>query len=277
MNASGYIIDVSEGNFEYEVLAYSQETPVVVDFWAEWCVPCRMLGPLLEKLAFEAGGDFRLARVNVDENPNLARQYGVRGIPAVKAFRDGKVVAEFTGVIPEPRVREFIRQLVPSVVDLVLAKGNSLLAQGQWSQAEEAFRQALSEEPGNPAALLGLSKALLVQGRGEESLQILSKFPPSREYATAEKLLELARALADLDDKAYLSDDPLEAAFNQALRLIGRGNLEAAMDGLLDVLRQDKHYRNGAPRQVMLSLFELLGEAHPLTRQYRAELAQVLF
>src|SRR5690554_5700182 len=140
MNASGYIIDVSEGNFEYEVLAYSQETPVVVDFWAEWCVPCRMLGPLLEKLAFEAGGDFRLARVNVDENPNLARQYGVRGIPAVKAFRDGKVVAEFTGVIPEPRVREFIRQLVPSVVDLVLAKGNSLLAQGQWSQAEEAFR-----------------------------------------------------------------------------------------------------------------------------------------
>ncbi len=277
MNASGYIIDVSEGNFEYEVLAYSQETPVVVDFWAEWCVPCRMLGPLLEKMASEAGGDFRLARVNVDENQNLARQYGVRGIPAVKAFREGKVVAEFTGALPEARVREFIRQIVPSAAGLMLEKGNSLLAQEQWNEAEQAFRQALLEEPGTPAGLLGLAKALMMQGRGEESLQILAKFPPSREYAAAEKLLGLSRALAAMDEKAYLSDDPLEAAFNQALRLVGRGNLEAAMDGLLDILRQDKHYRSGEPRQVMLSLFELLGDAHPLTRQYRTELAQVLF
>jgi putative thioredoxin len=277
MSASGNIIDVSEGNFDYEVLAFSQAVPVVVDFWAEWCGPCRMLGPLLERLAAEADGDFRLAKVNVDENPNLARQYGIRGIPAVKAFRDGKVVAEFTGAQPEPKVREFLRLLVPSGADLLLEKANSLLAEERWAEAEECFRKILEEEPANPAALLGLAKSLLAQGQGEASLEILKGFPSSREYASAEKLLTMAEALVRSKTSAASSDDPLEAAYNQALRLVGRGNLEAAMDGLLDILRQDKRYRDGEPRKVMLSLFELLGEEHPLTHPYRAELAQVLF
>lgn len=277
MNTSGYIIDVSESNFDYEVLAYSQETPVVVDFWADWCAPCRILGPLLERMAAEAEGSFRLAKVNVDENPNLALQYRVRGIPAVKAFRDGKVVAEFTGVQPEPKVREFIRLLVPNGTDLSLEKGNSLLSQGYWVEAEQVFRDVLDEDEGNSAALLGLARSLLFQGRGEEGLQILKNFPASREFTSAEKLLPLATALVNMKQNPVSSDDLLEAAFNHSLRLITYGNLEAAMDGLLEILRQDKRYRDGEPRKILLSMFELLGEDHPLTAQYRNELAQVMF
>jgi len=277
MMASDFIINVSEADFEYEVLAYSQQAPVVVDFWAEWCAPCRTLGPLLERLAQEGQGSFRLAKVNVDDNPNLALRYGVHGIPAVKAFRDGKMVAEFTGVQPEPRLREFLRALAPSKSDLALEKGHSLLAMRQSLQAETAFRAVIKEFPENPVAQLGLAKSLLLQGESQESSQILSRFPASREYTAAQTLLPLSLALSDLDQNHLKDDDPLDPAFNQALRLVKRGNIEAAMDGLLDILRENKHYADGRARLTLVALLELLGENNPVTRQYRAELASVLF
>ena len=277
MMASDFIINVSEADFEYEVLAYSQQAPVVVDFWAEWCAPCRTLGPLLERLAQEGQGSFRLAKVNVDDNPNLALRYGVHGIPAVKAFRDGKMVAEFTGVQPEPRLREFLRALAPSKSDLALEKGHSLLAMRQSLQAETAFRAVIKEFPENPVAQLGLAKSLLLQGESQESSQILSRFPASREYTAAQTLLPLSLALSDLDQKHLKDDDPLDPAFNQALRLVKRGNIEAAMDGLLDILRENKHYADGRARLTLVALLELLGENNSVTRQYRAELASVLF
>jgi putative thioredoxin len=274
--ASDNVIDVTEADFEYQVLAFSEETPVVVDFWAEWCIPCRTLGPLLERLAAEATGNFRLAKVNVDQNPNLATRYAVRSIPSVKAFREGKVVSEFTGLQPEPRVREFLRGIAPSAADLILEKSNSLLTQGKYQSAEIEFRKAIEITPEQPGALLGLAKSLLAQGRARETQDVLRNFPASREYAAAEKLYPLMEALLRVENGQFYSDDPLEAAYNHALRLISKGNMPAAMDGLLDVLRQDKHYHNDEVRKVLLGLFELLGET-PLTRQYRQELASVLF
>ncbi|MCH7664025.1 MAG: thioredoxin, partial [Chloroflexi bacterium] len=120
---SEYIIEVSEREFQNEVLAFSSQTPVIVDFWAEWCIPCRTLGPILEKLTQEAQGAFRLAKVNVDENPRLAQQYQISSIPAVKAFHGGEVINEFIGIRPEPEVREFLGSLAPSANDLVVEKG----------------------------------------------------------------------------------------------------------------------------------------------------------
>jgi putative thioredoxin len=271
------IITVTEADFEFEVVAYSKQTPVVVDFWAEWCGPCKTLGPILERIAQEANGSFRLAKVDVDANPNLALRFGVRSIPNVKAFQDGQVVAEFVGIQPEGRVREFIHKLAPSEHDLTLEKAQGLLEMGQWKEAESIFRQFLAKTPDNPAGLLGLARCLLLQHKVKEAHPILRNFPASKEYHTAQAMLPLAKALAALQEALPFSDDPLEAATLNALRLVNLGNFEAAMDGMLEVLRQNKNYRNGEVRKLMLSMFEMLGEESLLTQQYRGELASVLF
>jgi len=277
MNTTDFIIDVSEADFEYQVIAYSQQVPVVVDFWAEWCGPCKMLGPILERLAKEANGAFRLAKVNVDENPNLAGRYGIRSIPAVKAFRGGQVVSEFMGALPEPRVREFIKKISPGEGDLALEQAQNLLDTKEWAEAGKIFRQLLEAAPDHTAARLGLIKSLLCQGHVEEAQDLLQGFPASKEMVTAERLLPLANALQWLDDNGGYSDDPLEASYMNALRLVNRGNIPASIDGILDVLRQDKRYRDGEARAVILGLFELLGDENPLTREYRSELSMVLF
>jgi putative thioredoxin len=275
--ASPNIINVTESNFEYEVIKYSHNIPVIVDFWAEWCVPCKMLDPILQKLTKERSGDFRLAKVNVDENQSLAMRYNVRGIPAVKAFRDGNMVAQFSGVQPETKIRQFLQELIPSHLDLNLEKGNSLLVTEEWMESYKTFRQVLDQQPGHPNALLGLTKCLLTQGRGSEARDILNSFPLSHEFSSAEKLKTLAKALISYKKCDLKPDHPIDATYNHALRLISLGTLPAAMDGILEVLRQDRKYRNGEAKQVILGLFEILGPKNPSTRQYQTELASVLF
>lgn len=278
MMTTGDIIDVTEADFEFQVLAYSRNVPVIVDFWAPWCAPCRVLSPLLEKLARESQGSFRLAKVNVDEAPNLSRRFNIRSIPVVKAFRDGAMVSEFVGALPEPRLREFIRALAPSQGDLNLEKGLSLLNQQDPLGAEQALRLTLAETPDHPQAQLGLLKSLLWQGKAREAAFLQNNFPASREFNNAETLRPLTEALLRGETTAVtVQDDELDAAFENALRLVKRGNLEAALDGWLDILRKNKTHRNGETRKVILAVLELMGEANPLTRQYRNELAAILF
>lgn len=277
---SAHIVHVSESDFQVEVLAHSVQRPVVVDFWAEWCTPCKTLDPILEKLAEDASGDFRLAKVDVDANPKIAEEYGVRGIPTVKAFRNGQVVAEFSGLRPEPQVREFLKALANGASDLKVGKANSLLTGEHWIEAEDLLRQALDENPDHPGALLGLARALLAQGRADAALPILREFPVSKEYSSAELLLPLAQAMADLDLGLLIAggdDEGTAIVYLNALRLAGRGQILAAMDGLLDVMRTDKALRKGDGRKVMLGLLQVLGEENPHTREYRTELAKLLF
>ena len=277
MMASDYIIDVSEADFQYQVLEYSQKVPVVVDFWAEWCIPCRTLGPLLEQLTEEAQGAFRLAKLNVDQNQNLARQFNVRSIPSVKVFRNGRVQAEFTGVQQESKVREFLRAIAPSDVELTLEKAQSFMQLKQFKSAASTFQQVLEKMPKQPSALLGLAKCEIIQGELVSALNILRSFPASKEFSQAQLLMPLAIALERNQDLREWSDNPLDAAYSRSLSLITRGNYPAAFDGLLDILREDKKYKNDEARQVVIAIFELLGEDNELTRQYRRELASVLF
>ena len=274
---SDYIINVDESDFEYEVLQYSLRTPVVVDFWAEWCVPCRVLSPLLEKLAREGEGRFRLAKVNVDENGKLTKQYKVRNIPSVKAFVEAHVVAEFSGVLNEEGIRDFLRRLAPAPSDLLLDKGNNLLALGEYSESEDAYREFLTSQPSHPSALLGLTRALLLQGKAGEPMLLLQNFPASPQYNAAQNLRPVAESYQTYVDGDVTSDNPLEAAFRNGIRLARRGNVLAGMDGFLDILRKDKDYRQGQVKDIFVGWLTLIGDAHPEARQYRKDLSTVLF
>lgn len=273
------IIDVSEDTFEYDVIQRSLEIPVVVDFWAPWCGPCHALSPILEKLASDPDFNFILAKVNVDENPNLSMEYQVQGIPAVKGFIDGDVVAEFVGVQPESRIRQFLAKLIPDETDLAISDAKSLLATHHWPEAEIAFRQLHDQYPNRADVNLGLVRVLLAQGEGCEALDFLKRVKEGKELGQAEALRPLAKLLCRIAETLDEPEDlePLAAQYLQAGRLLMRSNFEAGMDGLLDVLRQDKRYRKGEAKDVMLGLFELLGEDNTLTQQYRNELALVLF
>lgn len=273
------IIDVSETNFQQEVLAYSDTKPVVVDFWAEWCLPCRTLGPMLEKLAEEAHGSFRLAKLNVDENPRLAQLYNVSGIPAIKAFHGGKVSAQFSGLRPEPEVRQFLRTLKSNDGDLAVEKGLSLFLDEEWQAAAAAFRSALDSDPDRTAALLGLAKSELAQGNASAALVILNEFPAGKEYSSAERLRPLAQNMAALQFSSAPEDeiDPLEVGFRQSLRLVGRGNFPAAIDGLLEILRQDKEFHEGQAKTAVIAILEMLDPQDDQTRAYRAEFSSILF
>ena len=273
-----YIIEANEINFEYEVMAFSKNVPVLVDFWAEWCQPCRVLSPMLEKLVNEANGSLRLAKVNIDQNPNLAIQFNVRSIPTVKAIVEGQVTSEFVGAQPESRLREFISKLTPpSPQELHLEKARGLLASKDWSGAEKVLRNALSQNPNLGAAHLGLAKILLAQGKAEEALSQLDEIPVGREFSAAGLVRPFALALKDLADGSLIKENDLDAVFANSLRLAGQGKFPVALDGLLDILRQDKRYRNKLAHNVILGILEIMGNDDPQTREYRAELASVLF
>jgi len=274
MVSSEFILNVDEKSFEFEVLFYSRNIPVLVDFWANWCQPCKQLSPMLERVVTEADGALRLAKVDVDANSKLAMQYQIRSIPTVIAFQDGKVVAEFSGLISQNQLDEFIESLLPpSQIDLALEKAVSLLDLHDWKQAEEVFRNLTTSEDCPPAAYLGLAKSLIPQGKSEEALRIVKNFPASLEYRQAEALLPLAIDLCTLMEQ----ESDLDAMYTNCLKLVNRGNLLAALDGLLEILNTNKNYRRGKAKNAFLALLELLGEQDPQTRSYRDELSRVLF
>jgi putative thioredoxin len=272
------IISVTESDFEYEVIAYSANKPVIVDFWADWCRPCKQLSPLLERLTQEANGSFRLARVDVDVNPNLALRCKVRTLPTVVVFNEGNLTADFVGLQPEARVREFINQILPpSPANLLVEKGDSLLANQKTDEAEASYRQALVVDKQSAGAFLGLMKIDLLRGNSAEAHQIYRAFPASREFNQAEQLEVLVQAMEDLKAKRLPQETDLDSAFENSIRLAMHGNIFASLDGLLDILRQDKHYRRDRARLVALALLELADPQGSQTLQYRRELTAILF
>jgi putative thioredoxin len=271
-------IDVNELNFEYEVITYSKNIPVLVDFWAEWCQPCKTLSPILAKLVAEAKGSLRLANVNIDLSPNLAKQFNVHSIPTVKAFIEGQVAGELAGVQPEVRVREFIGKLTPpGPVDLDIAKGQGLLLSHNWIEAEKILHASLKQKPDSAFAQLGLAKSLLAQGKADEALDYLDKIPDSREMHSAGLLKPLALALKQYQTNSLPDESNLDAIFQNSLRLTAQGKFPLALDGFLEIIRQDKNFHEKLARNIVLSILELMGDEDPQTREYRSELASALF
>ncbi|MCC7353616.1 MAG: tetratricopeptide repeat protein, partial [Anaerolineae bacterium] len=255
-------------------------------FWAPWCGPCRVLGPVLERLAREAHGAFILAKINVDNNPRTAQQYGVQGLPAVKAFRQGRVVSEFVGAQPEPRVREFLRKLAPSAADGLVVEGFRLEQQGRLDEAITRYRQAAAAESGHAGALLGLGRTLLAQGDGEEAARWLEQVPYGRpERGEAERLLaraQLRQGANGADENGFrdcLAANPqdLEARLSLASLWAARAEYEPALTELLEVIRNDRGKMRERARVTMLTIFRVLGDENPVTRHYRSQLAMALF
>lgn len=246
------VLDVTEATFERDVLERSREVPVVVDFWAAWCGPCRVLGPVLERLAADADGDWILAKVDVDSNPMLAQAAGVQGIPAVRAFKDGRQVAEFVGALPEAQVRQWLAGLGPSRADGFVDEGRAAEARDDLEAAADAYRKAVSEDPGHDEARAALARVELRLRSGsvdESALRERLRANPGDADA--------AVALADLEMLA--------------------GRAERSFDVLLDVVRATSGADRERARAHLVGLFEMLPSDDPRLGAARRALALALY
>lgn len=282
MPAEAAVIEVTDADFAVKVLEKSKELPVVVDFWAPWCGPCRILGPVIERVAAQFDGRVVLAKLNTDENPRTAMQYNIRGIPAVKAFRDGRVVAEFVGALPEPQVRAFFEKVVGTPANPALAAAWASLRAGDAPAAEAGFRQVLTSEPGNREAILGLGEALYRQGRAEEADEVLARLPADRQAKVLRHRIFLEgfakrHAQEDLAGEAARNPRDPRARYRYGVWLASQGQYEQALEELLESVRLDRNFADGAARKAMLAIFDILGLDAPLTREYQRRLSQVLF
>ena len=277
---SDFVKDVDTANFPQEVLQRSREVPVVVDFWAEWCQPCRILGPILEKVASEAGGAFDLVKVDVDSNQELAAQYGVQGIPMVLAFRDGAAVDTFTGALPEPAVREWIERILPTELDLMVDQARNAQLSDDSVTAEHILRQVLDQKSDHSEAGTSLASLLIDRGETDEALIVLGRLVPDAEVDRLQSAARLkassGRDLPDLEARVAANPDDEGLRLELAKALAARAEFEPALDRLLSVVRTKGPLKDDA-RMAMLDIFEVLGDEHPLTQTYRRQLANALF
>lgn len=281
---SEFSCDVGLDNFETAILQASTEVPIVVDFWAPWCQPCQTLKPMLEKLAEEYGGRFRLAKVNADEQPEITQQFGVRNLPTVKVVSAGRIVDEFTGALPEAELRAFIDRVTPSPAEPLRAEAAALAAEGKLEEALALLAQASRLDPANEAVRLDGVELLLTLGRPDEAHPLLAgDFAQQAERAEAlRKRLELAEVKIDtseLDARLAAHPDDHAARLERSRALAGAGKYREALEDAMEVVRRDRFFNEGAGRKALLELFGMLAgsEAHDdLVREYRRALSATL-
>lgn len=279
------VLEVSEDTFQADVLDRSHEVPVVVDFYADWCGPCKVLGPVLERMAEAAQGCWILAKVNTDANPGLSQRFGIRGIPAVKGIVNGKVVSEFTGVKQEPQIAEWLQTLGPSESDKAVEAATAALAAGDRDTAKQHLAYALSHDKDHDDAVLQSLRLFAQEGDAASMDALIARLSPAANDRLQGAIVPLRYAVhvqawggRDAIVAAHsASPDAPEANYNLALLEASDGELEAALRRLLGLVRTNRSYGDDAARKAMLGLFATLGETDPLVKTWRRKLAMALF
>jgi putative thioredoxin len=291
-SGGAHVKDSSLETFAADVLEASKEVPVIVDFWAPWCGPCKQLGPIIERVVNEAQGKVKLVKVNIDENQEIARQLRIQSIPTVYAFKNGQPVDGFMGAIPESQIRAFVQQLTGGEAghdhaEEVLAAADQAFAAGDVAMAAQAYGHVLQDEPGHPKAVAGLARCYLKSGDVERARQTLQLVRP--DGAADEAIRAVEAELKLQDQSAAVGDDaPLRAAldanpndhqarYDLALALDGRGDREGALDQLLEVVKRDRKWNEEAARKHLVTLFEAMGPTDPRTIAARRRLSGILF
>ena len=279
--------DVGEADFEERVIAASREHVVVVDFWAPWCAPCLTLAPVLDRVVRESAGRAVLAKANLDTSPGLASRFGIQAIPNVKVFRDGKVVLELTGALPEPELRRRLSTVLPSPADDLLTEGDRERQTGSLNTAKMRYRQVLETDPRHPAARLRLAEIALQEGDLMGAREMASQTPENaEEWETAASILACvdfalhcrkAGGKTACAQRAEEEQGDLGALYDLACCLAAEGEYRQALDLLLRILKQDKRYRDEAAKQAMLRIFSIVGQRSDLADEYRSELARALY
>ncbi len=286
MADSPYIFEVNADNFEQVVIEGSSSAPVLVDFWADWCNPCRMLMPVLAKLAQEYNGQFILAKVNSDANQELSARYGVRSLPTVKLFKNGQPVDEFMGALPESAVREFLDKHIERESDKLCDLAAEAQSTGDHERARALLQQANTIDPGRPRVITELATLLADGGEYDKADELLQSLPAD-ERAKAPAAGLLARmgfvreaadfpAIDELREKVAQNPDDLEARHALAIRLAAQNDYREAMDQLLEIMRKDRGFRDDLARKTLLKIFDLLGN-DPLVAEYRRKMANLLY
>lgn len=289
--AGGDLIKESDANgFVADVIEASMQVPVIVDFWAPWCEPCKQLGPALEKLVRNAGGLVRLVKVNIDENRELAVQMNVQSIPAVFGFRDGRPVDGFAGAVPESQLKSFLDRLTDGAkppVEMALKAAKEALDAGDLTTASRHYGEVLAEDSAHPGAIAGMIRCFLAGGNAAQAQQTIDQLPPEitkhPEVAAAISAVELSQQGGDTADTQPLRDrldanaDDHEARFDLAVALYGNGQPEEAIEHLVELVRRDREWNEEAARKQLVKIFEALGPTDPLTAGGRRQLSSVLF